>query len=1004
MKRTIGLVSAGLVMAGAIEACAPTRVAEFPAVPAQGPVASPAPSGGVSRRPESPPRQLVAPGGAPAIVARGGSLFGTDAVMLPTGTTITPDAAPGARLFDFDPHVTGAAELRAGNAVASALSPDGATLLVLTSGYNRVFDPETGKQVPEGSTEWVFVYDVTGGVPKESQVIGVANAFGGIAFDPRGDRFFVSGGSDDVLRAYVRDPSTGPMRALTPGPSPARGEGRWLESGAPIKLGHLDEKGRGGLGEEEGPFAAGVAVSASGARVVVANHENDSLSVVDTARGTVSEIALAPGGGKPGGEFPSGVIVLGESRAFVTAQRDREVVEVDLGTAKVVRRIKVGGQPTKLIANRAQTRIYVANANSDSVSVIDVARGVVESTIATAAPAGSAALRLRGSNPNALALSPDESRLYVTNGGNSTLAVIDLASKSVVGLVPTGFYPTAVAVAHDGAQLYVVHAKSPTGPNALGPWTAVERARTKPYSPGRGNQYALQLEHGGLLAFPLPDAPTLAKLTQQAIANNRFDADVGNLPRVFLALRGKVKHVIYVIGENRTYDQVLGDLAGADGDPRLVLWGEPITPNHHALARSFVTLDRFFDPGGVSGEGWQWSTSGRTTDVAEKAVPVEYAGRGKHSYDWEGANRNVNVSWPTLAARKLANPKTPDSIDVLPGSADVGAVDGPAEGGSGFLWDAVLAKGLEVRNYGCFCDDTRYALPKTDPAFLAPSHDPFATKTRVAFPQRASLHDRTDPYFRCFDQRVADYWREKEWAREFDAYVKSGTLPALEVVRLPHDHLGGFDTAMDGVSTPDTQIADNDYALGALVEKVSRSPYWKDTVVIALEDDAQNGSDHVDAHRSFVLVAGGHVKRGAKISTPYATPSVLRTIEVLLGVGPLGQSDGFAPPMDELFEERVDMTPFAAEIPAVLHSTQLPLPTATATAIPTPTPTSTSTSTSTPTSNATPRGDATFWASVMRGQNFDEPDALDAALFNRALVCGLRGGVDCVSRADADDP
>ena len=921
-----------------------------------------------ARAAEAPPRQLVAVSGAPAIVARGGSLFGTDAVMLPTGATITPDAAPGARLFELDPHVAGAAELRAGNAVASALSPDGATLLVLTSGYNRVFDPDTGRLVAEGSTEWVFVYDVTAGVPRESQVMAVPNAFGGIAFDPRGDRFFVSGGSDDVLRSYAREAG-----------------GKWSESGTPVKLGHLDEKGKGGLGEEEGPYAAGVAVNASGARVVVANHENDSLSVVDLAKGTVVEVALAPGGGKAGGEFPSGVVVLGESRAFVTAQRDREVVEVDLDRAKVVRRIKVGGQPTKLVANRAQTRLYVANANSDSVSVIDVARGAVESTLATAASPGSAALRLRGSNPNALALSPDESRLYVTNGGNSTLAVIDLASKAVVGLVPTGFYPTAVALARDGSHVFVVHAKSPTGPNALGPWSAVERARTKPYGPGRGNQYSLQLEHGGLLAFPLPDAPTLAKLTQQSIANNRFDAAVAAVPPVFRALRGKVKHVIYVIGENRTYDQVLGDLAGADGDARLVLWGESITPNHHALARSFVTLDRFFDPGGVSGEGWQWSTSGRTTDVAEKAIPVEYANRGKHSYDWEGANRNVNVSWPTLAARKVANPKTPDSIDVLPGTADVGAVDGPDEGGSGFLWDAVLAKGLEVRNYGCFCDDVRYGLPRTDPAYIAPTRDAFATKTRVAFPQRVSLHDRTDPYFRCFDQRVADYWREKEWAREFDVYVKNGKLPALEVVRLPHDHLGSFDSAEDGVSTPDTQIADNDYAIGALVEKVSRSPYWSDTVVIALEDDAQNGSDHVDAHRSFVLFAGGHVKRGAKVSTPYATPSVLRTIEVLLGVAPLGQSDAFAPAMDELFDEKVDATPFAAEVPAVLRSTQLPLG-------------------GVPGASALPRGDASFWAAVMRGQNFDEADALDSSRFNAALECGLRGGAGCVSRADAQEP
>jgi YVTN family beta-propeller protein len=914
--------------------------------------------------------ELVAQSGPPAFVGRGSSAFGTDVLGLPTGAFLTPDAAPGAQLLELNPHLPFASAFRAGGAAAAALSPDGTTLLVLTSGFNRVYDPETGLAVPEASTEWVFVYDVTSGTPRETQVVAVPNAFGGLAFHPRGDRFYVSGGPDDTVCPFVRDAT-----------------GRWSAE-APTKLGHLPDphahawtgEGEGGIGVKQGPFAAGLALSASGKRLVVANHENDSISVLDLAgAGPLAEIALAPGGGKPGGEFPSNVCVVGEARAFVTSQRDREVVEVDLDAKRVVRRIKVGGQPTKLIANRAQTRLYVANANSDTVSVINVGRGEVEADIPTAATPGNAALAYRGSNPNAIALSPDEARLFVTNGGNNTVAILDLAKKSVVGLVPTGFYPTAVLVGKDGAHLFVAYAKSPAGPNALGPWSAPERARTKPYGPGRGNQYSLQLEHAGLLSFPVPSEPTLAKLTAQSIANNRFRSDAG-IPPVFQALRGEVKHVIYVVGENRTYDQILGDVAGADGDPRLTLWGDAITPNHHALARSFVTLDRFFDPGGVSGEGWQWTTSGRTTDVAEKALPLEYAGRGKHTYDWEGGNRGINVSWPTLAERKNANPSTPDSIDVLPGSADVGAVDGPAEGGRGFLWDTVLASGKEVRNYGAFCDDSRFGLAANDPSFLPPLIDPFAMKVRVAFPTRGSLHDRTDPYFQPFDMNVADVRREAEWAREFDGFVQSGNLPALEVVRLPHDHLGSFGTALEGVDTPDTQIADNDYALGLLVEKVSRSPYWKDTVIVALEDDAQNGSDHVDAHRSFVLFAGGHVKRGGVISTAYATPSVLRTIELLLGAEPLGQADAFAPPMGEVLDAKVDPTPFVARVPAVLRTTKLPLPAASGAL------------------TAKPRGSATLWATLMQGQDFSKPDALDAERFNRALACGLVGGAGCVSR------
>jgi YVTN family beta-propeller protein len=674
-----------------------------------------------------------------------------------------------------------------------------------------------------------------------------------------------------------------------------------------------------------------------------------------------------------GGEFPAGVLVPSEGRAFVTAQRDREVVEIALDGARVTRRIRVGGEPTKLVATRDGTRLYVANANSDSVSEIDVARGAVVHELPTAAPAGSPALVLRGSNPNALALSPDEKRLYVTNGGNSTLAVLDLATRQVVGLVPTGFYPTAVAAPADGRNLYVAFAKSPTGPNPAGPLTARERNWRDPYGPGRGNQYALQLSHAGLLAFPTPDAAALAKLTRQSIANNRFDAAQA-VPPLFAALQKKVKHVLYVIGENRTYDQILGDLPGADGDPRLVLWGEAITPNQHALARTFVTLDRFFDAGGVSGDGWQWTVSGRTTDVAEKEVPIEYAGRGTHSYDWEGANRNINVSRSGLEERQKWDPRTPDGGDLLPGVADVAAVDGPAEGGRGFLWDAVLTAGKSLRNYGVFCNDLRDSLRPGDPALIPLMHDPFGAQVRVAFPTRAQLHEVTDPYYRGFDMKFADFWREAEWEREFDGYVKDGKLPAFELIRLPHDHLGSFESAIDGVNTPDTQIADKDYALGRIVARVSLSPYWADTVVVALEDDAQNGSDHVDAHRSVLFFAGGHVKRGVKLSKPYATPSVLRTIELLLGVAPLGQPDAFAPPIEEAFSLTPDMTPFVAQVPAVLRTTQLPLP-----------------GPATGEKGTRPRGDAARWAALMRGQDFSRPDALDPEAFNRALACGLRG-------------
>jgi hypothetical protein len=314
----------------------------------------------------------------------------------------------------------------------------------------------------------------------------------------------------------------------------------------------------------------------------------------------------------------------------------------------------------------------------------------------------------------------------------------------------------------------------------------------------------------------------------------------------------------------------------------------------------------------------------------------------------------------------------------------VAGVDEPDVGGRGFLWDAALAAGVTVRNYGFFIDDSRYGFLFGNPRGIAPLAHPFEAGVQVAFATRPSLFPITDPYFRGFDLNVADFWRVQEWEREFDDYEALGALPGLELVRLPHDHLGSFLTALDGVSTPDTQLADHDYALGRLVERLSRSPFWEETVVIALEDDAQNGSDHVDAHRSFLLVAGGHVRRRAKVSTVYTTPSVLRTIELLLGLSPLGQADAFAQPMTDVFSVEPDDAPFVARVPAVLRSTVLPLPAAKPGEV-----------------AALPRGTAASWALLTRGFDFSHADAAPAARMNRVLFCELVDSAGCASEAFA---
>jgi hypothetical protein len=388
-----------------------------------------------------------------------------------------------------------------------------------------------------------------------------------------------------------------------------------------------------------------------------------------------------------------------------------------------------------------------------------------------------------------------------------------------------------------------------------------------------------------------------------------------------------------------------------------------------------VALDRFYASGDVSGDGWQWTMGGRTTDVAEKAIPVEYADRGHHTYDWEGINRGINVGLASDGERLAANPFTPPGE--LPGAIDVAAPDL-------LLWEAALAAGRSVRVYGVFCDLTRYGVTEDDPSRLPLLHMPAESGTRVAFPARASLAAVEDPFFRGFDMRFPDTWRVAEWRRELAGYVAAGNLPALSIVRLPADHLGSFAEAIDGVNTPDAQMADHDWAVGSLVETLSRTPFWKSTVVIVVEDDAQNGSDHVSAHRTIALVAGGHVRRRALVHTAYTTPSVLRTIELLLGIPPLGQHDAEAPAMEDVLDDRADDTPYEALVPGVLRTTKLPLPPPK------------------PGEHAMlPRHDAAWWAAATAGFDFDHDDAVPAAAMNRVLYCGLVDDRGCETAAPA---
>ncbi|HYM30685.1 MAG TPA: hypothetical protein VEU47_05260, partial [Candidatus Cybelea sp.] len=835
--------------------------------------------------------------------------------------------------------------------------------------------------------------------PAKRQVIQVPNTFIGLSWLPDGKSFAVAGGVNDNVHLFT-----------------ASGD-RFEELQPPITLGH-----KAGLGIDILPVAAGLASDPEGRRLLVANYSNDSVTLVDLEkRSAVAELDLRPGKNDPaksgvaGGEYPLAVVWQSASKAYVTSQRDREIVilAIDGERMRVARRIKTKGQPNQMILNRAGDRLYVACDNSDSIAVIDTARDALEADIPAVAPQAvfANAEGLRGANPNNLALSLDERTLFVSNGGLNAVAVVQLEAgelgasagaapartksdddgdsgvpvrqSRVIGLIPTGWYPNAVALGSGGRTLFVVNGKSDPGPNpgaCRNTYDSSPPALAGCYSQ---NQYVWQLEKAGFLTMPVPNAATLARLTWQVAANDnfpaarRFDAHAELLG----FLKSRIRHVIYVIKENRTYDQVLGDLDIGDGDPRLALMAGPISPNHHRLARQFVTLDHFFDSGESSNVGWNWTTAARATDYVEKNAPVNYARRGLQ-YDLEGTNRNINVGLPTLAERKAVVPATPDDPDVMPGTADVAAPDAPlGVAGAGYLWDAALRAGLTLRNYGFYGDLLTYD-PK-QPGYVPPLREPFKEGRKVFVPTKQSLAPVTDPYFRGFDMRYADFWRIREWEREFDEYERRNDLPNLVLVRLPHDHTGSFNDAADGVNTVETQWADNDYALGRLVERVASSPFRDDTLIFVVEDDAQDGADHVDAHRSIAFVLGPYVKQGALVTHGYTTVNMLRTIEGVLGIPPLGLNDGLAEPMAEVFDRSVTKWSYTALVPEVLRTTALPLPP----------------------KNGSQRGDAdpldgcfarpkrsaAYWARAMRGQNFDQEDQLDVARYNLALWAGLKG-------------
>jgi YVTN family beta-propeller protein len=927
-------------------------------------------------------------------------------VQLATGQYVTPTAMDDAVQQYLNPQLPGYPDFIAGMAVRSQLSPDGKALAVITAGQNSLYQ-QNGTVDAANSTQYIFLYDV-GSAPRPAlkQVLKQTNSHVGLVFSPDGNTLYAAGGNDDAVYVYTKTDSE-------------------FTAAPPIALGHYPSGATGsarnrGIGVNVQPNASGMDVSADGATLVVANNYNDSISVIDTATRTIRyEHDLRPFSannegrdGGIGGTFPFAVVMKGNDTAYVSSDRDREVVVVDVSSpteGRLIGRIPMDGNALGMTLDASESRLYVAQDNADQVAVVDTGTNTVIERIDARAPVGMLppGTKYTGAATSAVTVSPDGETLYAVNSGSNSIAVIPLrggnARRLVTALIPTAYEPHDITFSADGEWMYIINGKSVTGPNPERLSGATANMTSITYPGGNAaaaararaaNQYQFQLERASLVSAPIPSQSALTRLTERVARNNFYtnptDAEDR---RVMSFLRQRIKHVIYVVKENRTFDQVLGDLTnGAKVDPALAQFPRPLTPNNHKLAEEFVTLDNFMNPGDGSMDGWSWTMQGRVTVTETITQQINYAAVNRGlSYESEGRNRSVPVDWSTVAERDAAagvagttnysnainNLNLPGGlVNVLTGSRNHAATDAPFGVEDGYIFSAVLNAGKTVRNYGFLVNNIG-----SRGTIEAPISNPFEAGVIQVAPLNPALAPHTDLYFRGYDQTYPDLWRYNEWKREFDQFVANGDLPSLSLVRISHDHMGSFATALGGVNTPETQQADCDLALGLIVEAVANSPYAKDTLVISIEDDVQDGPDHVDSHRGTTFFAGPYVKKGAVISTRYSQVNVLRTIEDILGTEHINLNTAFQRPMADVFDIASPAEwSFAAEASTVLATTSVmnngvQQGTLRYAAGP----------------RITPKHDAAYWARATAGFDFSEADMVPTARFNRVLWHGLKG-------------
>jgi DNA-binding beta-propeller fold protein YncE len=732
------------------------------------------------------------------------------AVVLPNGWSLKP-AGRQTKLGDMP--------------VQIAVHPTEPILAILHAGY--------------GEHEVVTVAANSG---KTIGRVPIPASFSGLEWSPDGKKLFVGGGFDDLI--YRFDHAGGLLSGKTTLEYPDRQT--FLAEPNP-------RLGEGAKKHQRVP--GGLALTKDGSVLYVAAAFGHSVARFDAQSGKfLSEVRLEMN------SYPYG-LALDESRnrLYVSLWSRGHVAAIDTDSFKVVAEWPTEDHPNEMILAHGGKILFVANANRNTVTVIDTETGRSMETIGTAidpkAPAGS--------TPNSLALSPDESMLFVSNANTNNLTVVNVkepGASAPLGFIPVGWYPTSVRLDPAGRAIYVTNGKGASSrANRDGPMPGFRGAA----NPTR--EYIGGLFLGTLSQISMPDAREMATYSQTVYEctplrrgePTAVRAPAAALPAGFpipprVGDPSPIRYVVYIIKENRTYDQVFGDMREGNGEPNLCLFPEAITPNHHALARKFVLLDNFYVDGEVSADGHEWSTGAYASDFVERIWPLGYRGDRRVPYPSEGA---------ILTAAKPSG---------------------------GYIWDKAAEKGVTYRSYGEFISNGPDAkLPGMTPVVALMGH--------------------FDPFYRSFDMDYQDNKRVDRFLIELAEFEKAGDLPRLVILRLPNDHTSGTTPSKYTVTAC---VGDNDLALGRIVEALSRSSFWRRMAIFVVEDDAQNGSDHVDAHRTVALAISPYIKRHSVDSTLYSTSSMLRTMELILGLNPMSQFDAAARPMFASFTHHPDFAAY----------------------------------------------------------------------------------------------